>query len=163
MGFMYSKKREACRSQEEKRMSEERESEKIRARAREIRSLLRVRKSLKGKKPEFVRQESWRYKRVKPSWRKPKGLDSKMRVHKKGWPKSVQTGYRSPKKVRSFHPSGFEEVLIYNVDDLERVNSGKIVRIGRTVGMKKRLTIIERAKELKIQIVNPRGVEKIES
>jgi large subunit ribosomal protein L32e len=146
-------------------MSEEKKSEKINNKDSvhtETRSLLRARKLLKSKKPEFVRQESWRYKRVKSSWRKPKGIDSKMRIKKKGWPKSIQIGYRSPKKVRGFHPSGFKEIIIYNVDDLERVNSGNVVRIGGTVGMKKKLNIIKRAKELNIQIVNPRGVEEIE-
>jgi large subunit ribosomal protein L32e len=146
-------------------MSEERKSEKINNKDSvhtETSSLLRTRKLLKSKKPEFVRQESWRYKRVKSSWRKPKGIDSKMRIKKKGWPKSIQIGYRSPKKVRGFHPSGFKEIIVYNVNDLERVNSGNVVRIGGTVGMKKKLNIIKRAKELKIQIVNPRGVEKIE-
>jgi len=146
-------------------MSEERKSEKINnidSVHTETSSLLRTRKLLKSKKPEFVRQESWRYKRVKSSWRKPKGIDSKMRIKKKGWPKSIQIGYRSPKKVRGFHPSGLKEIIIYNVNDLERVNSENMVRIGGTVGMKKKLNIIKRAKELKIQIVNPRGVEKIE-
>jgi large subunit ribosomal protein L32e len=146
-------------------MSEERKSEKINNKDSvhtETSSLLRTRKLLKSKKPEFVRQESWRYKRVKSSWRRPKGIDSKMRIKKKGWPKSIQIGYRSPKKVWGFHPSGFKEIIIYNVTDLERVNSGNVVRIGGTVGMKKKLNIIKRAKELKIQIVNPRGVEKIE-
>ncbi|UCH01486.1 MAG: 50S ribosomal protein L32e [Candidatus Bathyarchaeota archaeon] len=146
-------------------MSGEKKSEKINNKDSvhtETRSLLRARKLLKSKKPEFVRQESWRYKRVKSSWRKPKGIDSKMRIKKKGWPKSIQIGYRSPKKVRGFHPSGFKEIIIHNVDDLERVNSGNVVRIGGTVGMKKKLNIIMRAKELKIQIVNPRGVEEIE-
>ena len=31
------------------------------------------------KKPKFRRQESWRYKRVPDKWRRPHGIDSKMR------------------------------------------------------------------------------------
>ena len=52
------------------------------------------------KKPRFRRQESWRYKRVTDRWRKPHGIDSKMRKKIKGWPTSPTTGYRSPKRTR---------------------------------------------------------------
>jgi large subunit ribosomal protein L32e len=116
----------------------------------------------KTKKPKFQRQESWRYKRIETTWRRPKGLDSKMRIKKKGWPKSVEIGYRSPRSIRGLHPSGFEEVMIYNVTDLEKINLGNVARIGHTVGMKKRSKIIERAKELKIRILNSRGVGEVE-
>src|SRR5438034_580225 len=34
---------------------------------------------MKESKPEFGRQESWRYKRVKENWRRPRGVTSKMR------------------------------------------------------------------------------------
>ncbi|MDG7043343.1 MAG: hypothetical protein JRM98_04415, partial [Nitrososphaerota archaeon] len=48
------------------------------------------------KKPKFLRQESWRYKKLKPNWRKPKGIDNKMRLQEKGWPPLVKVGYRTP-------------------------------------------------------------------
>jgi len=115
------------------------------------------------KRPKFIRQESWKYKKLSPSWRRPKGIDSKMRIKKKGWPKSVEVGYGSPRTTRGLHPSGFEEVLIYNVDDLEKVKAGSVARIGHTVGLKKRSSIIEKAKELKIHIVNTKGVGEVES
>ena len=123
----------------------------------EKRRLLNIRKQQKRAKPDFIRQESWRYKRVKPSWRRPRGIDSKMRSERKGWPASVKVGYRSPKRVRGFHPSGFEEIMIYNEYDLDFVNpSNQVVRIGHTVGRKKRVLIVQRADELGVYIVNPR-------
>ena len=79
-----------------------------------------------------------------------------MRIKKKGWPKSVSVGYRSPKSIRGFHPSGFEEVIIYNTKDLEGVNPSQAARIGHTVGKRKRVEIIERAEELKIFVLNKR-------
>lgn len=124
---------------------------------KKIGRMLSLRETLKGKKPDFTRQESWRYKRVKPSWRKPRGIDSKMRIKKKGWPKSVDTGYRSPKGVRGLHPSGFEEVIVYTVEGLEGINPNQAVRIGHTVGRRKRAEIIERAEELKVPVLNKRG------
>jgi large subunit ribosomal protein L32e len=124
--------------------------------------LLCVRKLQKSKKPDFVRQESWRYKRVHPSWRRPRGRDSKMRKKEGGWQKSVEIGYRSPRKIRGIHPSGFEEILIHSPKELDKVNPTNIVRIGHTVGLKKRLLIIEKANELNLRVLNPRGVGKDE-
>lgn len=141
---------ESSRQEKDIRLSKPRKSDK------KIRRGLFIRKTLKAAKPDFNRLESWRYKRVKSSWRKPRGIDNHMRLKKKGWPKSVDIGYRSPKTVRGFHPSGFEEVIVYNVKDLEKINSNQAIRIGHTVGDKKRANIIERANELKIFVLNKR-------
>lgn len=123
----------------------------------EVRRLLKIRKLQKRTRPDFIRQESWRYKRVKPSWRRPRGIDSKMRDELKGWPACVKVGYRSPKRVRGFHPSGFEEIMVYNEYDLDFINpSNQVARIGHTVGRKKRVLMVQRADELGVHVVNPR-------
>lgn len=122
---------------------------------------LALRKRLKSKKPRFRRQESWRYKRVSEVWRKPDGVDSKMRRKKKGWPKSVEVGYRGPKAARGLHPSGYAEVLIRTVDDVEKVDpKTQAIRIAHAVGARKRIEITARARERDIHILNPREVEK---
>ncbi len=117
---------------------------------------LKLRARLKSKKPRFRRQESWRYKRVTQVWRKPDGIDSKMRRKVKGWPASAEVGYRGPRKARHLHPSGYEEVIARNVDDLAKVNPDtQAIRIAHTVGMKKRAEIFVRAGERHIHILNP--------
>ena len=93
---------------------------------------------------------------MKPSWRRARGLDSKMRTKRKGWPKSVDHGYRSPKSVRGLHPSGFEEVIVHNVTGLDEITSDQAARISHTVGRRKREDIVERAEELKIFVLNKR-------
>ena len=125
----------------------------------EYTTLLRTRARQKSAKPHFIRQESWRYKRVGTGWRRPRGIDSKMRLKLKGRPKSVAVGYRSPKLVRGFHPSGFEEKLVYNVKDLEKVKPGLVVMIGHSVGLAKKRKIVEKAKELGLRVLNMRGVD----
>lgn len=125
--------------------------------------LLRLREKSKRKRPKFVRQESWRYKRLNPSWRRPKGIDNKMRKRRKGWPKMSDVGYRAPRMVRGLHPSGLEDVLIHNASELESLNPDiHTVRIGRTVGTRKRVMIIDRASELNLTILNPILPEKEE-
>jgi large subunit ribosomal protein L32e len=109
------------------------------------------------KKPKFRRQESWRYKRVADKWRRPHGIDSKMRKKVKGWPVSPTTGYRSPKKTRGLHPSGFVEIRIQSVADLGRIDPElQAIRIARTVGGRKRVEIMALAEEKGIHILNPR-------
>ena len=117
----------------------------------------------KRKKPKFRRQESWRYKRVKENWRRPRGIDSKMRKKVKGWPPSPEAGYRSPKEIRGLHPSGYEEIRIQTVDDLNRINpETQAIRIAHTVGAKKRVEISARAEERGIHVLNPRKMEELE-
>ena len=115
------------------------------------------------KKPKFKRQESWRYKRVTDRWRKPHGIDSKMRKKVKGWPASPTTGYRSPKKTRGLHPSGFVETRVQSVEDLGGIDPElQAIRIARTVGGRKRVEILALAEAKGIHVLNPRRIRETE-
>ncbi len=118
---------------------------------------------VKHKKPKFIRQESWRYKRVPDKWRRPHGVDSKMRKKVKGWPASPTTGYRSPKKTRGLHPSGFVETRVHAVDDLAGIDPDlQAIRIARTVGGRKRVAILSLAEERGIHVLNPGATRESE-
>lgn len=102
-------------------------------------------------------------KRLGEKWRKPRGRDSKLRVRKRGKGKMVTIGYRGPRDMRGFHPSGFAEVMINNVNGLDKVNASKqAVRIASSVGRRGREQILKKAEELKIKVLNP-GVKKHEA
>jgi len=129
-----------------------------------LKALVAKRKEISKNRPAFVRQESWRYVRIHPEWRKPKGVDNKVRRQDKGWPALVRVGYRGPVAARGLHPSGHYDVLVYRAKDLDALVPGRdVARIGGTVGAKKRDTILERANELGIRVVNPTGLRIIES
>ena len=112
------------------------------------------------KRPHFVREESWRYKRVKEAWRSPKGKSSRVRRSKEGWPPVVKIGYSRPKATRGRHPSGLKEVIVWRPKDLEGIDSKtEAARIAHTVGENKRVQILEDAKKANIRILNP-GLKK---
>ena len=116
---------------------------------------LKIRKQIKKRTPKFLREEWFRYKRIPNNWRKPDGITSKMRINLKYRPNKVRVGYRGPKEVRGLHSSGFEEVLIHNVNELKNINkTQQAIRIGSTVGTKKRIEIQKKAEEMDIRTLN---------
>ena len=71
--------------------------------SKELQERLRIRKQIKNRTPEFLREEWFRYKRIPNNWRRPDGLHSKMRVNKKYRPSKVRVGFRGPKETRGLH------------------------------------------------------------
>jgi large subunit ribosomal protein L32e len=129
-----------------------------------LKALVEKRRVIAEHRPRFIRQESWRYVRLRPMWRKPKGVDNKVRRQDKGAVALVKVGYRGPVEARGLHPSGHYEVLVYRTEDLEALVHGRdVARMGGTVGARKRALILARAKELGIRIVNPTGLRIVES
>ncbi|MFP3283017.1 MAG: 50S ribosomal protein L32e [Nitrososphaeria archaeon] len=121
----------------------------------ELRRLLQLRRAVAARRPRFVRQESWMFLRIRPSWRRPHGIHSKMREGVGGHPPLVRIGYRGPAAVRGLHPSGYEDVLVHNPEELAGLDPGvHAVRIASTVGGRKREEIIRRARALGLRILN---------
>jgi len=121
----------------------------------ETEDALAKRALISGRRPAFKRQEWFRYSKLGEKWRKPKGIHSKMKRKLKRRPPMVLIGYRGPVVARNLHPSGFEEKLVFTVGDLDGVDPKKqAVRIGGTVGTRKRITIEDRAEELGIRVLN---------
>lgn len=124
------------------------------------RGKVKLRRLVKANKPDFQGQEVWRYKRIRDRWRRPRGVDSKMRMNTKGWPKTVNVGYGGPKTARYLHPSGYAEVLVHNLSEIEGLDSTtQAIRIAHTVGGRKRMEIITRAKEKGLHLLNPRELK----
>ncbi len=128
----------------------------------ETQRLLKVRRRQKARKPEF-RRYCWNKKlRLRnKSWRRPRGLHSKLRRRYGGKETGrivVSVGFGTPKLVRGLHPSGYEEVLVHNPRDLEKIDpSRQVARIASSVGMRKRIAIETKAEELGVRILNPTG------
>ena len=121
----------------------------------EQKRLIELRKKINKKRPSFRRVESWRYKRVKDSWRKARGIDSRTRIKSKSGVKSPSVGYRGPKKVRGLHPSGYEEVRVNNINDLKDLNNKKhAIKVSAKLGVKKRINVIDYAQSRGFKVLN---------
>jgi large subunit ribosomal protein L32e len=120
-----------------------------------IKELLRLRKQIKSRKPDFIRQDAHKKKKLSRKWRKPKGLHSKIRLKFKGRAKRVSKGYGSPRKVRHLHKSGLQQCLIRSINELAGLDAKKnCLIISSSLGNKKRIVILKKAKEQGFNISN---------
>ena len=119
---------------------------------------LALRAEVAQSRPKAKRAESWRYKRLETTWRKPKGVDNHQRKQKsRGRPGLVKVGYGGPKISLGLHPSGYTDNLVHNINDLEKLDPKTDgVRLGHSVGTKKRKEIVTKAIEKKFKVFNAR-------
>jgi large subunit ribosomal protein L32e len=120
---------------------------------------------VKKRTKHFKRHQSDRYHSVKEAWRKPKGIDNRVRRRFKGqspmpkvsslyffqnfdWFNSrPQIGYGSNKKTRHLLPNGLKKFLVSNVKELELLlmhNKSYAAEIAHNVSSRNRTTILER-------------------
>ncbi|KAK9868821.1 hypothetical protein WJX84_006397 [Apatococcus fuscideae] len=113
---------------------------------------------VKKKTKKCKRHQSDRHMRVPESWRRPKGIDSRVRRKFKGSGVNMPNiGYGSNKKTRHMLPSGFYKYVVQNVKDLELLmmhNRKYAAEIAHNVSAPKRKAIVERARELNVNVTN---------
>ena len=108
----------------------------------------------KRKKPKWIVGGKY-LKRIKNRRRKPRGIHNKLRHHRKNKGIMPSIGYGNPKTVRGLHPSGFKDVLVYNLSQLMNIDPKKeAVRFGK-IGNKKKKEMMKKAEELKLKVLNP--------
>ena len=124
----------------------------------DMKAALALRSAQKKKTPSFRRTEWFRYKRLSRSgWRAPHGMDSKQRRNYKYRGSLVRIGHGKVAAARFLHPSGFREVMVHNVADLEAIDpETQAARVGGSVGGRKREHIYARADELGVRVLNRR-------
>lgn len=109
------------------------------------------------KKKLFNRFQSDKFKRVGKSWRKPRGIDNRVRKKYKGAMKMPGSGYGSDKLTRHMVNGGFRLVRVRNVGDLTPLISQNrlyCAEIAHTVSAKKRIEIFYKAMEYGIVLTN---------
>ncbi|MCJ1298060.1 60S ribosomal protein L32 [Hypocenomyce scalaris] len=117
-------------------------------------------KIVKKRTKRFNRHQSDNYMCVDPSWRKPKGIDNRVRRRFKGQAAMPSIGYGSNRKTRHLMPSGHKAFLVHNTADVDLLlmhNKTFAAEIGHAVSSRKRVEIISRAKELGVKVTNPKA------
>lgn len=102
----------------------------------------------------FKRQDNHKKKSVPDSWRSPKGHHSRSRLKKKGAAPVPKAGYRAPKSDRGKHPSGYEDVLVHNVSEVEQLEEDQAARVASKVGGRKKEEIVQKADEEDVKVLN---------
>merc|ERR1712187_982242 len=114
-------------------------------------------KMVKKRMGKFSRFQADRFKRMNQAWRKPRGIDCRVRRKFKGSTIMPNIGYGSNKKTRFRLKNGFYKFLVQNTADLEMLlmhNEKYAVEIAHNIGAKKRKEIVERADQLRLYVTN---------
>ncbi|GAA5870069.1 hypothetical protein JCM8115_006743 [Rhodotorula mucilaginosa] len=122
-------------------------------------------KIVKKRTKPFKRHQSDRYHGVKEAWRKPKGIDNRVRRRFKGQLPMPKIGYGSNKKTRHVLPCGYKKFLVHNERDLESLLMNSKVfaaEIASTVSARKRVTILEKARVLGVKVTNSQAKVRVE-
>lgn len=109
-------------------------------------------------KASFIRRDYKRYsslgkrRKKKQKWRNPTGRHNKIREKRRGYPSSVNVGYKKSKLIRG----KIEErppIIIRNISDLKNIKINSTIIIAN-VGKRKKIEIAKKAQELKMKIYN---------
>merc|ERR1712130_197610 len=114
-------------------------------------------KIVKKRTKKFTRHQSDRYKKLSRNWRKPKGIDNRVRRRFKGMYVMPNIGFGSAKTTKHMLPIGFRKVLVHNVKELEVLmmqNKKFCAEIAHGVSAKNRKVLVERAQQLCIRVTN---------
>lgn len=125
-----------------------------------MKRLMEIKSAMKKRRPSFKRQEfNKRIRLSRSSWRKPRGVDSKMREQWGGYRAIVKIGYGTPRKLRGRLSNGLIEVKVSTVKELNSLTKDQIAVIPRTMGNRRRLELLKEASKFKILISNFRNIE----
>lgn len=98
--------------------------------------------------------------KMKPNWRRPRGIDSRIRRQFRGNKPLVKCGYGQNKKTRFVLPNGFKKFLIRNRSDLEVLlmnNRVYCAELAHNLSSKTRKELVKRAAELNVKLTNAKG------
>ncbi|XP_045883821.1 60S ribosomal protein L32-like [Meles meles] len=116
-----------------------------------------IKKRTKRGTKKFIWHQSDRYVKIKHNWQKPRGIDNRVHRRVKGQILMPNIGYGSNRKTKHMLPSGFQEILIHNVKELEVLlicNKSYCAETVHNVSSKNHKAIAERADQLAIRVTN---------
>jgi len=113
---------------------------------------------IKKRNKKFLRHHADRFERLGKKWRKPRGIDNRMRRRYQGSAPMPVIGFGTNKKHKFLRPNGFYTFAVHNVEELELLlmhNKSYAAEIAGNVSVRKRKEILDRAAQLDIYVTNP--------
>lgn len=107
---------------------------------------------------KFKSQDHFRYKKLGKRWRKPVGLQSKLRIGKGGSGRSPAIGRGTAASVK-YKMRGVDYLIVNNVNNLETAG-GRAVLIAGGVGGKKTFEIASAAQNMGLRVLNMNKVKR---
>lgn len=119
-------------------------------------TLLKAKQEAKRKRPLFKRTDAHKKKRLNKGWHKPKGIQNKMRLAKKGYRVTVKPGYGTPAALRGADRKGLKIVRVETLAQLEKLDPKTQAAELAAVGRKRKEELLAAASKKNITIVNLR-------
>ena len=125
-----------------------------------VKPLQRIKKVIKRTK-RFTRFQSDKFPhKIRESYRKPRGIDNRMKRQFRGNKPLVKVGYGTKVEHKHILPNGFKKFLIRNEKDVEVLLMNNRVFCGElaaNLSAEKRKKIAKRAAELNVRLTNYKG------
>ena len=112
---------------------------------------------VKKKTNRFARFQSDRFHRVQESWRKPRGIDNRVRRRFRGSKLMPKIGYGSDKTTRFQLQNGLYPFVVKSTKDIDMLlmhNEKFAAIIAHNLNARSRKAIVERAAQLGVKVIN---------
>lgn len=110
-----------------------------------------------NRKPIFIRYNS-HLRKLSKNWRSQTGIHNKVRLKKKGHPKSPSVGYGSSNNLKGLYMSKLKYKVIKSESDLLAINNENVF-LSAKLGLKKKLKILNELKQKNIKIMNIKDID----
>lgn len=125
-----------------------------------VKPIVKINK-IKKRNKQFTRFKSDQYPgKLSTSWRRPRGIDNRVRRQFKGNKPMVKIGYGTKKEHKHVLPNGFKKITIKNAKDLEMLlmnNRTFCAEFAHNLSSVSRKKLLERAKQLNVKVTNAKG------
>ena len=123
-------------------------------------TMLELRRKMKARMPNFVRQQGHYKVKLALKWRQPKGQHSKLRRKYRAKVNHPGPGYSSPRLVRGLSRTGLVPVNVSNIKDLEGLKAAEHgVIFSKTLGKKNKVELLKKVLSMNLKLLNLRNAE----